>query len=203
MLSNGHHRSLLQTSKITEMLKQPTLGTLSPETTATTSSGYSTGGSSVSTSINPSLKKSSVSSSSTGGKQLLQQQQQQQQHKTKSKGKKNIIHVAKRPYLRSSYFDSASTDDIYYVFLIYTSCIYLSFYSPTNTEKKAQYITIVLICQHLPLVEILVLTSSFFLFIVNIDTFSCIPPTMMVFDDDKNVFFVILCFKDFSIFLLN
>ncbi len=97
MLSNGHHRSLLQTSKITEMLKQPTLGTLSPETTATTSSGYSTGGSSVSTSINPSLKKSSVSSSSTGGKQLLQQQQQQQQHKTKSKGKKNIIHVAKGP----------------------------------------------------------------------------------------------------------
>jgi hypothetical protein len=64
------------------MFKPSTLGTLSPMTTATTSSGYSTGDSSVSAAAVPSLKKSP--SSSIG---LKQQQQQQQQHRTKSKGK--------------------------------------------------------------------------------------------------------------------
>lgn len=73
------HRSFLQTSKSTrEMLKQPTLGTLSPETT--TSSGYSTGGSSISTSVNQSLKKSSS---------IQQKSHLHQEQKTKSKGKPN------------------------------------------------------------------------------------------------------------------
>jgi hypothetical protein len=118
MLSNGQHRSVLQTKKIQNMLKQVPACTLSPETSTITSSGYSTGGSSVSTTINQSLKKSSSSSIAS-----KQHHHQQQEHKTKSKGKKKEENNARgvRTYLRSSYFNSASTDDIYYIFLIYTS----------------------------------------------------------------------------------
>ncbi|CAF3786176.1 unnamed protein product [Adineta steineri] len=85
MLSNQRqrqqqqHHSLQQASKTTDMFKQPILGTLSPDTTVTTSSGYSTGGSSVSTTINLSPKKSSV---------LIARKQQ---HKTKSKGLHNLL----------------------------------------------------------------------------------------------------------------
>jgi hypothetical protein len=82
MLSNQRHRPFLQAPKITLTLKQPTSGTLSPETTTTTSSGYSTGGSSVSTIINPSSKKSS---STVAQKQPTLPTQQ---HNAKSKGKK-------------------------------------------------------------------------------------------------------------------
>jgi hypothetical protein len=83
------HRSLLQAPKLTNMFKHSILGTLSPEST---SSGYSTGGSSVSTTINPSLEKPTTSSSSSS----IAHKQQQQQYKTKSKGKKKRTHVAKR-----------------------------------------------------------------------------------------------------------
>lgn len=75
------HRSFFPTAKSSrEMSKRATLGTLSPETT--TSSGYSTGGSSVSTSLNQSLKKSSSIRQKTHS-----HQEQKQEQKTKSKGK--------------------------------------------------------------------------------------------------------------------
>lgn len=75
------HRSFFQTPKSPkDMLKQTTLGTLSPETT--TSSGYSTGGSSVSTSLHQSLKKSS-----SIRQKSHPHQEQKQETKTKSKGK--------------------------------------------------------------------------------------------------------------------
>jgi hypothetical protein len=86
------HRSLLQAPKLPNMFKHSILDTLSPESTVTTSSGYSTGGSSVSTTINPSLEKPTTSSSSSS----IAHKQQQQQYKTKSKGKKKRTHVAKR-----------------------------------------------------------------------------------------------------------
>jgi hypothetical protein len=165
MLSNEHHRqhrSLLQTSKITNMLKQTISGTLSPETTTTTSSGYSTGGSSVSTIINPSLKKSP----SIACKQD-HHQQQQQQHKTKSKGKKkkNIIHVVKEPI----YALAISIVLLQMTFTIYFSSIHhlnivsisLSIILFSSKAEKDQYITIVLICQHLSLVEIILRSSLF------------------------------------------
>jgi hypothetical protein len=57
MISKGcqRHYSFLQPPKFTDSLKNSTTGTLSPDTITTTSSGYSTGGSSVSTTIVPSL----------------------------------------------------------------------------------------------------------------------------------------------------
>ncbi|UJR28288.1 hypothetical protein I4U23_009536 [Adineta vaga] len=79
------HRPMLQAPKITNMLKHSILGTLSPETSITTSSGYSTGGSSVSTTRNASTKKTSPTIASK------QQQQQQQQYDTKSKGFHNLF----------------------------------------------------------------------------------------------------------------
>ncbi|CAF1106751.1 unnamed protein product [Adineta ricciae] len=75
------HRSMLQAPKITNMLKHSILGTLSPETSITTSSGYSTGGSSVSTTRNTSSKKPSPSIASK-----QQHQQQHEQYDAKSKG---------------------------------------------------------------------------------------------------------------------
>ena len=96
MLSNRRQRqsrSVLLTSKIQDMFKPSTPGTLSPMTTATTSSGYSTGDSSVSTAAVPSLKKSP--SSSIG----LKQQQQQQQHRTKSKGKQKTSEEKNKTHL--------------------------------------------------------------------------------------------------------
>jgi hypothetical protein len=80
MLSKGcqRHRSFLQPTKFTDTLKRSPSGTLSPDTITNTSSGYSTGGSSISTTIVPSSKKSSLSIA------------QKQQHKTKSKGKQRI-----------------------------------------------------------------------------------------------------------------
>jgi hypothetical protein len=87
MLSKERHRQ--HKSKLPpDMFKQSISGTLSPETTATTSSGYSTGGSSVSTRLNPSLKKLSSSSSSATSNTRKEHHQQQKQQKTKSKGKK-------------------------------------------------------------------------------------------------------------------
>ncbi|CAF2395820.1 unnamed protein product [Rotaria sp. Silwood2] len=86
MLSNERHRqhqSLLQAPKIPNMFKKSTSGTLSPETTTTTSSGYSTGGSSVSNTQDPCMKKSS----SIAHKQYSHQEQ----HKTKSKGLHNLL----------------------------------------------------------------------------------------------------------------
>ncbi len=58
MLSKGpqRHYSFLEPLKLTDTKKQSTSGTLSPDTITTTSSGYSTGGSSVSTTIVPSVK---------------------------------------------------------------------------------------------------------------------------------------------------
>jgi len=50
------HYSFLEPLKLTETKKQSKSGTLSPDTMTTTSSGYSTGGSSVSTTIVPALK---------------------------------------------------------------------------------------------------------------------------------------------------
>jgi len=113
MLSRERHQSiLLHAPKVPHLSKQPTSGTLSPETTTTTSSGYSTGGSSVSTTIKLSSKKSATS--------IGQKQIQPQQHNVKSKGKKKKYksHVVKRTYLCSSYFDhSASRDDIFYTII--------------------------------------------------------------------------------------
>ncbi|CAF0928428.1 unnamed protein product [Rotaria sp. Silwood1] len=86
MLSNRRHRqhqSLLQTPKIPNVLKKSTSGTLSPDTTTTTSSGYSTGGSSVSNTKDPCLKKSSSIAH--------KQHSDQEQHKTKSKGLHNLL----------------------------------------------------------------------------------------------------------------
>jgi hypothetical protein len=143
MLSKEHHQQH-RSQFPPDMFKQSTSGTLSPDTTTTTSSGYSTGGSSVSTRINPSLKKLASSSSSSATSTIRKEHhQQQKQQKTKSKGKKKQESNARgeRTYLRSSYFDSASTDDIYYIFLIYTLylSIYLSFYSPTKeTARKKE-----------------------------------------------------------------
>ncbi|CAF0997065.1 unnamed protein product [Rotaria sordida] len=80
MLSKRRQRNhtLLKTSKFSDQSKQSTSGTLSPDTIATTSSGYSTGDSSISTS-----KKSSSSSITCN------------QHKTKSKGFHNLINKIK------------------------------------------------------------------------------------------------------------
>jgi hypothetical protein len=69
------HYSFLQKPKFTNSLKQSTSGTLSPDILTTTSSGYSTGGSSVSTTLVSSLQKSSSSSIDHN------------QHKVKSRGK--------------------------------------------------------------------------------------------------------------------
>lgn len=95
MLSNRRQRqsrSELLTSKIQDMFKPSTLGTLSPMTTATTSSGYSTGDSSVSTAAVPCLKKSPASS-------IGLKQQQQQQHRTKSKGKQKTSEKENKTHL--------------------------------------------------------------------------------------------------------
>jgi hypothetical protein len=58
MVSKGcqRHHSFLEPLKWTETKKQLTSGTLSPDARTTTSSGYSTGGSTVSTTIVPSSK---------------------------------------------------------------------------------------------------------------------------------------------------
>ncbi|CAF2411149.1 unnamed protein product [Rotaria sp. Silwood2] len=77
MLSKGcqRHHALLKTSKFSDQSKQSTSGTLSPDTIATTSSGYSTGDSSISTTMISISKKTSSSSITCN------------QHKTKAKGK--------------------------------------------------------------------------------------------------------------------
>ncbi|CAF3413689.1 unnamed protein product [Rotaria sp. Silwood1] len=84
MLSKGYqrHHALLKTSKFSDQSKQSTSGTLSPDTIATTSSGYSTGDSSISTTMISTSKKSSSSITSN-------------QHKTKSKGFLNFINKLK------------------------------------------------------------------------------------------------------------
>ena len=80
MLSTIHQRyhhpnhSIVPHSKCSNACTKITSGTLSPDTTATTSSGYSTGDSSISTTTNPSSNKTSSSIADT-------------QDKTKPKGK--------------------------------------------------------------------------------------------------------------------
>ena len=66
MLSKGcqRHYSFLEPLKLTDTTKQSISGTLSPETIVTTTSGYSTGGSTVSRKINPSLKEHKMKSKS-------------------------------------------------------------------------------------------------------------------------------------------
>ncbi len=84
MLSKGYQRhfSFLEPLKLTDTNKQAISGTLSPDTITTISSGYSTGGSSLSSTIVPSLK-------------------DHNQHKMKSKSKQ----MWTRNDLYISYFD--------------------------------------------------------------------------------------------------
>lgn len=72
---NGQpHRGILKTTRFPERVDLPPTGTLSPDITVTTSSGYSTGDSSISASIITNTKESSSSITCN-------------RHKTKSKGK--------------------------------------------------------------------------------------------------------------------
>ena len=125
------HRSFLQTSKSTRnMVKQPALGTLSPETT--TSSGYSTGGSSVSTSVNQSLKKSSS---------IQQKSHLHQEQKTKSKGKREkkpratlCMHVVQT----AIYALAISIVPLQMTFTRYFSSMYLSLVLCSNKAEETR-----------------------------------------------------------------
>ena len=78
---------MLHTGKIKDIFKQSQSGTLSPMTTTTTSSGYSTGSSSISATAIPSLKKS-FSPSTSVKKQQQQQQSSSLPLKSKPKGRR-------------------------------------------------------------------------------------------------------------------
>lgn len=193
MLSNDtrrQRRPLLQAPIIVSMLKKSTPGTFSPETTATTSSGYSTGGSSVSNTKELRSKKSSLTA-------RRQQCHQQQQYKTQSKGKKAQEQSTRseRVYLRSSFFDKVALKMTFsiYLYSIPSSkyCIYLSFCSLTHTQKKKKkkYKYCTNLSVYRPWKELLV---PVVFFNVNIDRFSIIPPTIL---HNLSILITMFCFS--------